>query len=140
MANFDIAFKRTVVAEGGYVNDPDDKGGETYMGICRKYYPNAAMWKVIDALTKNNLSKKYLNDQLKHNTIVQANVKAIYKNNYWDVFDLDNIPNQKIANEVFDDAVNRGVKSATKAIQHLIGMTVNGIISDELIYNLKEYK
>ena len=31
MANFDIAFRRTISAEGGYVNDPDDKGGETYM-------------------------------------------------------------------------------------------------------------
>ena len=26
MANFDIAFRRTISAEGGYVNDPDDKG------------------------------------------------------------------------------------------------------------------
>ena len=33
MANFDIAFNRTIIAEGGYVNDPDDKGKETYMGI-----------------------------------------------------------------------------------------------------------
>ncbi|RYD50653.1 MAG: hypothetical protein EOP52_13405, partial [Sphingobacteriales bacterium] len=35
MADFLTAYKRTAVAEGGYANDPDDLGGETYKGIAR---------------------------------------------------------------------------------------------------------
>ena len=26
--------------EGGYVNDPDDAGGETNFGIAKRWYPN----------------------------------------------------------------------------------------------------
>ena len=35
MANFDEEFNRIIFVEGGYVNDKDDAGGETYLGISR---------------------------------------------------------------------------------------------------------
>ena len=37
MAYFGDAFKKLSIKEGGYVNDKDDAGGETYRGISRKY-------------------------------------------------------------------------------------------------------
>ena len=40
MADFLKAFNKIIVNEGGYVNDKDDKGGETFMGITRKNHPN----------------------------------------------------------------------------------------------------
>ena len=139
MANFDIAFKRTVNSEGGYVNDPDDKGKETYMGISRVYHPQEVMWNVIDVAKKSH-SGKVLNYVLKESSVVQNNVKSIYKKEYWDVIHLDEMPNQKLANEIFDDAVNRGVKAAIKTIQKILKTDVNGNITDELIVNLKNYK
>mgnify|MGYP002957326922 CR=1 FL=1 len=39
MANFNEEFKKVILVEGGYVNDPDDAGGETYLGISRRYNP-----------------------------------------------------------------------------------------------------
>jgi len=33
MADFASAFAATMKAEGGYVNDPQDPGGETYNNI-----------------------------------------------------------------------------------------------------------
>ena len=39
MANFDEEFNRIIFVEGGYVNDKDDAGGETYLGISRKANP-----------------------------------------------------------------------------------------------------
>ena len=36
MANYDQAFQLILQNEGGYVNDPDDPGSETYKGIARK--------------------------------------------------------------------------------------------------------
>lgn len=139
MAKFDIAFNRTIIAEGGYVNDPDDKGKETYMGISRVYHPKEIMWSVIDVMKKRH-SGTVLNHVLRESSVVQNNVKSIYKKEYWDVISLDDVPNQKIANEIFDDAVNRGVKSAIKTIQKVLGMNINGVINDELINNLKHYK
>jgi len=35
MAKFKISHERTGGFEGGYVNDPDDRGGETAFGIAR---------------------------------------------------------------------------------------------------------
>lgn len=139
MANFNIAFKRTVASEGGYVNDTDDKGKETYMGISRVYHPKEVMWNVIDVAKKYH-SGKVLNYVLKESSVVQNNVKSIYKKEYWDVLHLDEVNNQRIANEIFDDAVNRGVKAAVKSIQKVLGMKVNGIINEKLINNLKNYK
>ena len=40
MSAFDIAFKITIGHEGGYVNDPDDPGGETNYGISKRSYPD----------------------------------------------------------------------------------------------------
>ena len=32
-ANFDASFARIIKSEGGYVNDPADRGGETNLGV-----------------------------------------------------------------------------------------------------------
>jgi lysozyme family protein len=37
--NFDDAFARLTGNEGGYVNDPNDPGGETKFGISKRAYP-----------------------------------------------------------------------------------------------------
>ena len=44
MAYFGDAFKKLSIKEGGYVNDKDDAGGETYRGISRKYNPTWQGW------------------------------------------------------------------------------------------------
>lgn len=55
MANFKIALDKVLSREGGYINDPDDKGGETYKGISRKYNPDWKGWRIIDNTKKNIL-------------------------------------------------------------------------------------
>ena len=42
------AIKKTLKYEGGYVNDKDDRGGETYRGVSRRYHPNWSGWKIVD--------------------------------------------------------------------------------------------
>lgn len=56
------AIKRILSLEGGYINDPDDSGGETIFGITRKNYPNLRLWSIVDK-TKNKQSIK-LNDHI----------------------------------------------------------------------------
>ena len=36
---YNTCIEKLLKKEGGYVNDPDDKGGQTYRGISRKYNP-----------------------------------------------------------------------------------------------------
>ena len=141
MADYNKEFKRVIQNEGGYVNDPDDAGGETLFGISRKYHPNARFWKNIDQLKKfhNTSSIKKMMKHLSDTDNVLIEVKSIYKNNYWDIFDLDKVNNQEVAHQIFDTAVNMGVKVATSIAQQVIGMTITGKISDELLYNLKKY-
>ncbi len=59
MADFNLATKRFFSAEGyvegknmGYVNHPNDKGGETIAGIARNNWGNDPIWKIVDAAKK----------------------------------------------------------------------------------------
>lgn len=137
MANFKIAFDRTMKTEGGYANDPDDKGGETYMGIARKFHPTCGIWKYVDALTSQHKTSRQINAELKNNVTVQNIVKIFYKKNYWDVFNLDAVKRQPIANELFDDAVNRGVAAATKLAKSIIGLRADSKITNEFLTKLQ---
>lgn len=138
MANFDKSFNKLILTEGGYVNDPKDKGGETYLGISRVHHPDSLMWPLIDNIKETHKIKE-ITKILKENDIITNEARDIYKKDYWDKFDLDNVNNQKIAHEIFDDAVNRGVKAATKTLELVLEMDITGKITNKLLDNIKEY-
>lgn len=120
MAAFENAYQITSGHEGGYDNDPDDVGGETYKGVARRYYPDWEGWVVIDGYKANNNPK--FPECLDVNTPLQNMVKKFFKQTYWNLFWGDAIPNQTIANELYDTAVNMGVSRAIKYLQ--IGLNV----------------
>lgn len=119
MADFNSAFKLIIKHEGRYVNDKDDAGGETYMGISRKAHPKSNIWKIIDDTKIKCKSVSELNKQLSNNNTIIKSVKEIYKSQYWDEFKLDNMNSQKLANQIFDNAVNMGVNKTKKLIQRV---------------------
>lgn len=137
MAKFDEEFDKLIFVEGGYVNDKDDAGGETYLGISRKNNPKWIGWEIIDDEKKKGL--KNITARLKKDVALTNSAKLLYKQNYWDVLELDDIPSQSIAHEMFDTCVNCGVSTAIRIAQQVIGMTINGKWSDELKYNLMQY-
>jgi lysozyme family protein len=118
MASFDTAYNITLEYEGGYSNDPDDVGQETYKGISRKYCPNWKGWKIIDG----QKSKTDFPDCLDSLTDLQVLVHDYFKKTYWDVFQGDNILDQAIANEMYDTAVNMGAVRAVSYLQ--IGLNI----------------
>lgn len=138
MAKFDEEFDKVILAEGGYVNDPDDAGGETYLGISRKNNPKWTGWRIID-----NIKKKYgtknITSRLKKDAALNNSAKLIYKQNYWDVLELDDIPSQGIAHQLFDTCVNCGKTAAIRIAQQVLMMTITGKWSNELKYNLMKY-
>ena len=113
MADFEKAYSITMKHEGGYVDDPDDAGGETYKGISRKYNPLWYGWDVIDDYKDEEEFPHFLDDDDE----LQDYVMDFYKEHYWDVNRLDEVDSQMIATEMFDTGVNMGVRRASKFLQ-----------------------
>lgn len=91
---FDKAFENLIKEEGGYVDHPNDKGGETKYGISKRSYPNL---------------------DIKNINLDQA--RAIYKKDFWDIVQGDNLPDDDVACEVLEQAVNMGIKTAVSFLQ-----------------------
>lgn len=107
MADFLHAIRKTLINEGmvngktGYVNDPDDPGGETNYGITKK------------------VAKSYgYTGPMKE--IPEDKVFEIYRRGYWNPCKCDMIKDQIIADKLFDTAVNVGVSRAIIILQTAI--------------------
>ena len=139
MATFEDAYKKLTIAEGEYINDSDDSGGETYRGISRRYNPNWDGWKYIDEY-KRRYRGKSLNKVLKADERIQDMVKELYKDKYWDIFELDDIPSQRIAYQMFDTCVNCGQVAAIRFAQASLGERIDGRWTLNLLHKLATVK
>lgn len=124
MADFLKAFAQTMKSEGGYVNDPQDPGGETYKGIARKMHSKWEGWVLIDMMK----SDRSFPGNLDHNERLQASIRTFYEVNYWDRIRGDDIVNQDIADSVFDFAANAGVITSAKLAQITVNSEPDGVI------------
>ncbi len=115
MADFDIAYGETEIREGGYVDDPVDKGGETHRGVARKFNSDWPGWKIIDQLKRDHPTdfKKWINESAELATLA----KELFRKRYWAPIRGDEIPNQHIANKLFDTGVNQGVARSVRYLQ-----------------------
>lgn len=113
MADFKTAYSKTAIVEGGYANDPDDRGGETYKGLARKMEPGWEGWPLIDIIKKQVGTKPdVINRAAEANPGLQMLVHSAYKNSYWNVMNLDLVQDQRVANELYDTGVNMGTGRA----------------------------
>jgi lysozyme family protein len=106
--NFDQAFDALIGHEGGYSNNPADPGGET-------------MWGVTLTVARASGYTGQMKD------LPRDTAKAIYRAQYWDAVRADQLPDQ-VRFDVFDAAVNSGVKQAVKWLQRVVGVSEDGII------------
>ena len=122
--NYAQSLKQVLKYEGGKVDDPRDPGGRTAFGITQDTY-NA--WR-----KKQNLPTVDVF------TISQADVAAIYRQEYWDRIRGDDLPSG-VDFAVFDFAVNSGVSRAAKMLQSVVGVTQDGVIGPATIEATKTY-
>ena len=135
MSNFYEAYNKTMSHEGGYVNDPDDSGGETYCGIARKYHSDWSGWAIIDGIKKTRSLKV---NEIISGTILKDKVLEFYKIKFWDVNSLDRIHSSKISGELFDTGVNMGTGTAAKFLQEAVNLlNKNGRRHPDLIVDGK---
>lgn len=118
---FDNAYNNTMGHEGGYVFDPDDKGGETYKGISRVYWPIWTGWAIIDTykpFKNKDYSAIYADKELDSLT------RKFYKKEFWDVNSLDDIDeiSSLLSEKIFDTGVNVGVRTAGKWLQSSLNL------------------
>lgn len=130
MANFQKSFDITRgVWEGGYVNLPQDKGGETYGGIARKIHPDNPVWVHIDFLKRTKFVQG-----IPRNTYfpeIEYIVKEFYKN-IWTRYNLDEIKNDDVTTLIFDYIIHSNGTGA-KNIQRVLKVAVDGIFGMKTI-------
>jgi len=132
MANFHDAFVATMNAEGGYVNDPDDSGGETYKGVSRKHNKKWSGWVTVDLLKEEPDFPKNLD----LNENLQKEVEAFYEVNYWNKINGNGIEDQDIARSIFDFGVNAGTKTSAKLAQGVVDAKPDGVIGPKTLKKL----
>jgi len=142
MANFEEAYEKTSVFEGGYSNDEDDAGGETYRGIARNFWKKWEGWVIIDTYKKSSgFPKKWsgITKILTKDERLNQLVEEFYKKNFWDEVRGDDITDQRVANNIYDFAVNSGVGRASRYAQRIVGTVEDGDIGQKTVSAINTY-
>jgi lysozyme family protein len=119
MADFDLAYELGRENEGGYSNDPSDKGGETYAGISRVYYPNCNIWPIVDQ------HKPLKRGAVIESTELDVRIKQFYRAEKWNKIHGDQILSKGVAAFLYDWTLTSG--KAIKKTQELLGVTADGV-------------
>ena len=104
--DFDNAFDKLILNEGGYSNDPIDKGGKTIYGITQRDFP----------VDFDRVYFLYKNGQKK---LALLTAKNFYRRVFWNEL-YKEIPDSSLAFKLFDIGVNRSVRTAVKILQRTL--------------------
>lgn len=103
--------------EGGFSDNPNDKGGATMKGVTLATFRQVfGSWKTVNDL-------KNITDEQWH---------TIYKKYYWDRWKADQIYSQSIANLLVDWVWASGKYGITK-VQQMLGVAVDGIVGPKTL-------
>lgn len=123
MANIDKLLPFILKWEGGFVNDPTDKGGATNKGV------TISTWKQC-GYDKNGDGKIDVTD-LK--LISNADVRdRVLRPHYWNKWKADDIASQKVANILVDWVWGSGAHGIKKP-QMLLGVAADGIVGPKTL-------
>jgi lysozyme family protein len=109
--SFETALAFTLLQEGGYVNNPHDRGGPTNAGVTQRTYD---AWQAAHNFVPRDVKE-----------ITPAEVAEIYQSSYWHPAGCDRLP-EKLAGLHFDAAVNHGCGRAVKFLQQSVGAAADG--------------
>lgn len=122
MAKLEPLAKFILSYEGGFVNDPKDRGGATNKGV------TIATWRA-QGYDKNGDGRIDVKD-LK--LITDADAINLMRKNYWNRWKADQINDQAIANMLVDWAWSSG-RHAIVIPQQMLGVTADGIVGPKTI-------
>lgn len=133
MSRFDVCLAETLKWEGGWSNHKDDPGGPTMKGIILSVFAAA---RGVPVPPKGSPAYQALCNELR--MISSAEVTAIYRRNYWDPLRCDDLP-AGLDLVVFDFGVNSGISRSAKALQKVLGVTIDGHIGELTISTVADH-
>lgn len=104
---FDLFIERLLHSEGGYVNHPDDPGGETNWGVTVGVARDAGYSGSMRSMTREQAIE-------------------IYRKLYWKPVEAMGLP-YALQFQVFDATVNHGIRNAISLLQRAVGVPDDGI-------------
>ena len=110
-------FHRLMKYEGGYVNDPDDPGGETKFGISKRSHPDEDIA-----------------------NLTEARAMEIYYLDYYMKLRIQEMKDARAAWQIFDFGVNSGATRAARMVQKIVGSYPDGVIGKTTIAYINRYK
>ena len=129
MANVNDLAPFILKWEGGFVNDPKDRGGATNMGVTLNTWKRVGYDKDkdgdIDVKDLKLLSKEDV-------------VKKVLKPYYWDKWRADEINNQSIANILVDWVYTSGKYGITK-VQAMLNLKPDGVVGNKTLSAINDY-
>ena len=129
MANVNDLAPLILKWEGGFVNDPKDRGGATNMGVTLNTWKRVGYDKDkdgdIDVKDLKLLSKEDV-------------VKKVLKPYYWDKWRADEINNQSIANILVDWVYTSGKYGITK-VQAMLNLKPDGVVGNKTLSAINDY-
>jgi lysozyme family protein len=121
MASFDLFLPILLQNEGGYVDNPNDPGGETNKGITMRTFSHCSHALLGIDPTSANLK-----------TLTDAQAGILYKHNYWTPMQGDAFPLQDLANIVCDFYINAGTH-ATSLLQSVMKELGANVVVDGVV-------
>lgn len=118
MSIFESLFNRLMQHEGGYVNHPNDPGGETMYGVTKRVAQ----------------AHGYFGDMRK---LPKSTAKAITEKSYYKAVKGDQL-DRLIAWQLTDAAYNHGNRQAVKFLQRAVGVTADGLIGPRTLAAVAE--
>jgi lysozyme family protein len=116
MDTIDSIIENIVRREGGYSNNPADKGGRTMYGITERDFPGA--WK--------------------DGVVTLEEAKAIYRKKFVEGPGFDKIPDIHLMEQVIDFGVNSGPGLATQKLQTILGVEADGKLGPATLHALAQ--
>ncbi|WP_037587022.1 glycoside hydrolase family 108 protein [Stenoxybacter acetivorans] len=110
MSDFNDFINRVLSHEGGYVNHPNDPGGETHWGITKRTAAENGYAKDMRQMTRTEAIE-------------------IYRQAFWLRYRCGLMPSA-IAFQFFDACVNHGYGNAARMLQRAAGVLDDGVIGD----------
>jgi lysozyme family protein len=120
--NFNKCLEMVLEHEGGYVNNENDRGGMTNLGVTRRVYED---W------VDRPVSEQEMRD------LTPEDVAPIYRKNYADRIHFDSLPSG-LDWACLDWAINSGASRPAKAIQRAVGATADGVIGPKTLQLVAE--
>lgn len=118
---FDKIHKFVTRWEGGYVDDPSDRGGATNFGVSLRFLKGLPI-EDADINGDGVVDKRDIRD------LTKDDAKRLLKKYFWDDMRLDNLETIKprLAACCYNFAMNMGVGTARKLAQLAVGTTADG--------------